>query len=78
MLIAVTDDPFGDLCISVDLKYCLNSKYVGLKQNASYCYTYDKYSCYSDSGPNCNNQLADKSCAKINGIDLTNLTYCIS
>lgn len=31
MLIAVTDDPFGDICISVDLKYCLNSKYVGLK-----------------------------------------------
>jgi hypothetical protein len=78
MLIGITDDPYGDVCLSIDLKYCLNSNYTGLQKNASYCFSYDKYSCYSNSGPNCNYQLPDKTCARINGVDLTNLTYCVS
>lgn len=54
MLISINDDPYGDVCLSIDLKFCINTKSVGLKKNASYCYSYDKFSCYSDSGPNCN------------------------
>jgi hypothetical protein len=54
MLISINDDPYGDVCLSIDLKFCINTNNVGLKKNASYCYSYDKFSCYSDSGPNCN------------------------
>jgi len=37
------------------------------------------YSCYSDYGPNCNTaNTNDNSCAEVDGITLTNLTYCVS
>ena len=30
MLIGITDDPYGDVCLSIDLKLCLNSNSTGL------------------------------------------------
>lgn len=55
----------------------MNSRNIGNKLNGSYCYTLERYSCYSDYGPNCQLKNGYK-CAKSDGIKLANLSYCIS
>lgn len=77
LLINIKDDNNGDICPTIDGILCINPNNVGIRINTTYCFTYDRYSCYSNYGPNCDLKTGF-NCAKIDGINFSNLSYCIS